>query len=56
MSLAHRMHFLQNVFQMTAIELVSVLNHYHINGLLLFWDNKKTYMDCYAIKITNQPL
>ena len=28
--------FLQNVFQMTAIVLVSVINHYHINGLHLF--------------------
>ena len=38
MSLAQRMHFLQNLFQMTAIALVSVLNYYHINGLHLFWD------------------
>ena len=30
------MHFLQDVFQMTAIALVSVINHYHINGLHLF--------------------
>ena len=27
-----------DVFQMTTIVLVSVINHYHINGLLLFWD------------------
>ena len=32
------MHFLLDVFQMTAIALVSVINHYHINGLHLFWD------------------
>ena len=32
------MHFLQDVFQMTAITLVPVINHYHINGLHLFWD------------------
>ena len=28
--------FLLNMFQMTAITLVSVANHYHINGLHLF--------------------
>ena len=38
MSLAQRMHFLQDVIQMTVIALVSVINHYHINGLHLFWD------------------
>ena len=32
------MHFLQDVFQMTTIALISVINHYHINGLHLFWD------------------
>ena len=37
MSLAQRMHFLQDVFQMTIIALVSVINHNHINGLYLFW-------------------
>ena len=36
MSLAWRMHFLLDVFQITAIALVSVINHYHINGLYLF--------------------
>ena len=30
--------FLQVMFQMTVIELVSVINDYHINGLHLFWD------------------
>ena len=34
--LTQRIHFLQDMFQMTAIALVSVINHYHINGLHLF--------------------
>ena len=38
MSLAERIHFWQDMFQMTAITLVSVINHYHINGLHLLWD------------------
>ena len=38
MSLAERMHFLQVLLQMTTFALVSVINHYHINGLHLFWD------------------
>ena len=38
MSLAQRTHFLPDQFQMTAIAIVSVINHYHINGLHLFWD------------------
>ena len=38
MSLAQRMYFLLDVFQMTAITLVSVINLYHIKGLHLFWD------------------
>ena len=38
MSLTQRMHFLQDVSQMTAIVLVSVINHYHIYGFHLFWD------------------
>ena len=36
MSKAERMHFLLDVFQMTAIVTVSEINHYHINGLHLF--------------------
>ena len=32
------MHFLQDMFQMSTIAFVSVINHYHINGLHLFWD------------------
>ena len=38
MSLAQRMHFLKDMFQITAIALVSVINHCHINGLHLFGD------------------
>ena len=38
MSLAQRMHFLRDVFQMTDIELVLVINHYYIDGLHLFLD------------------
>ena len=38
--LKERVHFLQNVFQMTIIAFVSVINHYHINGLHLFWDTQ----------------
>ena len=36
MSLAQRLHFFLDVFQMTAIVLVSVIDYYHINGLHLF--------------------
>ena len=36
MSLAQRMHFLLDMFQMNTIVLVSVINHYHINGLHYF--------------------
>ena len=38
MSLAQKMHFLLDVFQMSAVMLISVMNHYHIYGLHLFWD------------------
>ena len=38
MSLAQMMHFLLDGFQMTAVAFVSVINHYHINELHLFWD------------------
>ena len=47
MSLVQRMHFLQDVFQMTAITLVSVINHYHINWLHLFWDTQYIYIYIY---------
>ena len=36
MSLAQRIHFLQGVFRMTAIALVSVINHCHIKGCIYF--------------------
>ena len=39
MSLAQRMHFLQYMFKMIAILFASVINHYHIKGLNLFWDS-----------------
>ena len=39
MSLAQRMHFLQDVFKMTAIALISVISHYHINGMPLFFNH-----------------
>ena len=35
MFLVERMYFFQNVLQIPAIALVSVINHYHINGLHL---------------------
>ena len=38
MSLSQMGHFLLDIFQMTSIALVSVINHYHDNGLHLFWD------------------
>ena len=38
MCLSQKMHFLQDTFQMTAIAIASVTNHYHINGLHLFWN------------------
>ena len=38
MSLSQRMHFLSDMLQMTTIALVSVVNHYYINRLHLFWD------------------
>ena len=34
----------QDVFQMIAIVLVSVINHYHIYEFYLFWDILHTYM------------
>ena len=43
MSLAQRMHFLKDVFQMTTNTLVSLINQYHNNGLQLFWDNPHVY-------------
>ena len=47
------MDFLQDMFQMTTIVLVSVINHYHNNGLHLFWDTlykikKQNYLDAHS--------
>ena len=36
MSLAQKLHFLQDMFQMTTIVPVLVINHYHYNGSHLF--------------------
>ena len=47
MSLAQRMHFLQEVFQMTAIALISMINHYHTDGFYLFWDTIYIYIYIY---------
>ena len=46
MSLAQRMHFLLNVFQMTAIALVSVIDHIH--GSHLFWDIRYVHIKTFA--------
>ena len=40
MSLTQRIHILQNVFPMTAIALIPVINHYHINRFHLLSQNK----------------
>ena len=50
MSVAERMHFLQDVFQMTAIALVSVINDYYTKGLHLFWDT--LYLSMFTTKNT----
>ena len=49
--LPQKMHFLQDVFQITTIVLVSVINHYHINGLHLFWD---TLHECYLCSMSKR--
>ena len=36
MFLAQKDEFLQDLFQITAISLVSVINHFHINGCIYF--------------------
>ena len=65
------MHFLQGVFQMTAIAFIWIINNYHTNGLHLFWDtpyyyffstkmtlalNKLRRLICHYIKNPNQPI
>ena len=47
MCLVQRMYFSQDVFQMTAIVLVSVINHYHTKGLHLFWNTLYIYIYIY---------
>ena len=46
MSLAQRMHFLQDVFQMPTFVIVSVINPDHINGLHLSWDSLYLMIIC----------
>ena len=48
-SLTQRIHFLWNMFQMTTIGIVSVINRYHINGLHLFWDTLYIYIYIYIV-------
>ena len=36
MSLAQRMHFVLDMFQMIAIALFSIMNHFHVDWLHLF--------------------
>ena len=43
MFLAEMMHFLQDMFQITTIAPISVIYHYHINGLHLFWNTLYIY-------------
>ena len=50
MSLAQRMYFLQYMFQMNAIVLVSVIKDYYFNGLHLLWDT--LYNSWNALDIT----
>ena len=38
MSLSLKNTFLQDEFEKIAIALVLVIDHYHINGLNIFWD------------------
>ena len=40
MSIAKKIDLLQYVFQVIPIELVSVINNYHIKELHLFWDTQ----------------
>ena len=39
--------FFQDMFQMTTIAFVSVINHFHINGLHLFWPSQYIYIYIY---------
>ena len=50
MSLAQRIYFLPDGFQMIAI--VLVINHYYINGLHLFWDTLYKHLPYFVTKQT----
>ena len=50
MFLAQRMHFWLDVFQITAVVVVSVINHYHINRLHLFCDTLYLKIICIRYK------
>ena len=52
MYLAERMHFLQDVIQMTTIAFVSVINYYHIYGLHQFWDTIYIYIYIYIYMVS----
>ena len=54
MSLAQRMQFFKDMFQMSAIALVSVINHYHINGWHLFWDSLNMCVNVYMHVLSHQ--
>ena len=47
MSLAQRMQFLQGVFQMTTIALLSVIKQYHINEGCIYFDTIYIYIYIY---------
>ena len=47
------MHFLLDMFQMTTIAFVSIINHYHINGLHLFWDTLYIKLGYFYILVSN---
>ena len=53
MFLAQRMHFLQDVFEITAVALVSLINNYYINELNLFWDTLNNKKEKYIENIEN---
>ena len=44
---AQRMNLITDVFQMAGTAPLSNMNHYHINGLHLFWDTLFLYLSLY---------
>ena len=48
--------FLQDIFQMSAISLVSVINYYHINGFHLFWDTVFFFFFLYSVVHCNSKI